>query len=76
MDNKYVIKYGNNMVSSMVMIIIDYVNKLDNIKVNEIVFQRFGRVIWKHLRSFLGPLGGLLGTSWRPHGPWVALGPS
>ena len=37
--------------------------------------QRFGKVIWKHLRGFFGPLGGLLGDSWRPlEGPWRLSG--
>ena len=35
---------------------------------NDIVFQMFRRVIWKLLRGFLGPLGGLPGASWRPLG--------
>ena len=47
----------------------------------EIVFQMFRRVIWKHLRGFLGPLGGLLGASWRLLGgllqaPWGPSGGS
>ena len=37
-----------------------YVNKLDNMTLNEIVFQMFRRVIWKQLRRFLGCLTGLL----------------
>ena len=37
--------------------------------------QRFGKVIWKHLRGFFGPLAGLLGASWRPLGaPWRPSG--
>ena len=46
---------------------------------NDIVFQMFRRVIWKLLRGFLGPLGGLPGASWRPLGgllgaSWGPLG--
>ena len=40
----------------------------DNMTFNATVFQRFGRVILKLLRGLVGPLGGLLGTSWRPLG--------
>ena len=48
---------------------------------NDIVFQMFRRVIWKLLRGFLGPLGGLPGASWRPLGgllgaSWGHLGAS
>ena len=53
--------------------------KLDNMTFNDIVFQMFRRVIWKLLRGFLGPLGGLPGASWRPLGgllgaSWGPLG--
>ena len=46
---------------------------------NDIVFQMCRRVIWKLLRGFLGPLGGLPGDSWRPLGgllgaSWGPLG--
>ena len=63
----------------MLSITIKYVKKLNNMTLNEIGFQMFRRVIWKHLRGFLGPLGGPLGASWRPLGgllgaSWGPLG--
>ena len=46
---------------------------------NDIVFQMFRRVIWRLVRGFLRPLGGLPGASWRPLGgllgaSWGPLG--
>ena len=38
---------------------------------NDIVLQMFRRVIWKLLRGFLGPLGGLPGASWRNLGGFL-----
>ena len=51
------------------------VYKLDTMTLNEIILKKFRKVIWKLLRGFLGPLGGLLGASWDILGAsWRPLG--
>ena len=49
--------------------------KFDSMTLNEIILQRFMKVILKLLRGFLGPLGGLLLASWDLLGAsWRRLG--